>query len=235
MSRRPARRVPRTWSSIALFVAVVGVAATATFVSQPSSPPPSTAAGAADDSTLDVEGVRAMLASVPDHSRTAVPSYDRVKAFGQAWQDVDGNGCSTRNDILARDLIAVVTRPDCTVVSGILDDPYTGRTIAFRYGVDTSAEVQVDHVVPLAYAWKNGAATWDAGRRLAYANDPRVLLAVEGAANQAKGAAGPAGWMPPNTAYSCTYVATFVGILHDYQLTIDPTDRAAITDTLTAC
>jgi hypothetical protein len=185
-------------------------------------------------SAVDAERVARMLSEIPDRDADPELPYDRVADFGPAWADVDGNGCSTRDDILARDLVDVVTRDGCTVLTGTLDDPYTGQRIAFHRGVDTSLLVQVDHVVPLAYAWSHGAAAWTAEKRQMFANDPRVLLAVDGTANQAKGAAGPSTWMPSNAGYTCAYVDQFVTILHDNQLTIDPTDRAANTAILTA-
>jgi len=175
------------------------------------------------------------LAEVPNSSSGQVAGYDRVGDFGPAWQDVDHNGCSTRDDILARDLTSVVRSNGCKVLSGLLADPYTGKTINFRRGVETSAAVQIDHVVPLHYAWNHGAASWTSQQRLDYANSPTVLLAADGPANEAKGDSGPAGWMPANHAYACAYVTRFVSILHSYKLSIDAADRTAITATLSGC
>src|SRR5699024_729480 len=59
--------------------------------------------------------------------------YDREGQFGPAWKDIDGNGCDTRNDILARDLTDItLDKDDCTVLTGTLVDPYTGETIDFQ-------------------------------------------------------------------------------------------------------
>ena len=214
---------------IGLGIAVLLAAVAATITAHPSTP------SAPQPTAITATNTQHLLDQIADHTYQKVDVYNRVVDFGPAWQDVDGNGCNTRDDILARDLVDIVTKNGCTVLSGILHDPYTGQTIDFRRGVDTSTLVQIDHVVPLAYAWAHGAATWTAEQRLAYANDPRLLLAVDGPANQAKGAAGPAGWMPPAPGYACTYVSRFVTILHTYDLTIDAADRAAITRTLTTC
>ena len=46
----------------------------------------------------------ALLDTLPVKGRAGRDNYDR-SAFGQAWLDVDRNGCDTRNDILRRDLV----------------------------------------------------------------------------------------------------------------------------------
>ena len=81
--------------------------------------------------------------------------------------DDDGNGCDVREDILARDLtdVAYVTRNGCKVKSGVLNDPYTGKVIHFTRGQNTSAAVQIDHVVALQNAWQSGAKDWNARKR----------------------------------------------------------------------
>jgi hypothetical protein len=52
--------------------------------------------------------------------------YERIE-FGQAWRDVDRNGCDQRNDVLRRDLRKRHTKPGtngCVLLRGVLDDPY---------------------------------------------------------------------------------------------------------------
>ncbi|ERK69225.1 hypothetical protein N136_04452, partial [Leifsonia aquatica ATCC 14665] len=161
--------------------------------------------------------------------------YDRVADFGEAWLDVDGNGCDTRDDILARDLTGVVRRGSCTVVSGTLDDPYTGTRIAFERGVDTSARVQIDHVVPLMDAWRTGAQALSQEAREHLANDPLNLVAVDGPTNQQKGAGDAATWLPPAKGYRCTYAARQVAVKSAYGLWVVPAERAALERILAAC
>jgi hypothetical protein len=74
------------------------------------------------------------------------------------------------------------------VLSGTLDDPYTGTAIAFQRGRHTSWEVQVDHVVALLDAWQKGAQQLDEATRQNLANDPANLQATEGSINEQKGA-----------------------------------------------
>ena len=157
--------------------------------------------------------------------------YDyRRPMFGDAWTDdsdapLGHNGCDTRDDILNRDLVdktfvSVKRCPDA-VATGILRDPYTSKTIVFQRGAKVGEAVQIDHIVPLSYAWDMGAADWPGAERLRFANDPANLLAVDGPANQDKGDSPPALWMPPNTAFACQYAMQFIAVLRGYSLPVD--------------
>jgi hypothetical protein len=167
-----------------------------------------------------------------------VAGYDRA-AFGQAWADTDHNGCDTRNDVLRRDLTAVVTRPGthgCVVLSGTLHDPYTGRTIVFHRGETSSLAVQIDHRYPLALAWRHGASTWTAEQREQFANDQATnLVAVDGQANEDKSDFGPGEWMPPNAGDACTYATSFVTVATKWRLSIATDDEQSLDRTLTEC
>ena len=170
------------------------------------------------------------------HSES-VPRYSRDE-FGQRWADVDRNGCDTRNDILRRDLRSLqmkTSSPNCVVVGGILDDPYTGRTIDFHKGEDSSDQVQIDHVVALADAWRSGAWQWDAPRRQEFANDPTNLLAVEGNANQDKGASRADQWLPPNGRYRCAYVQRQIVVKTSWGLGATPREKKAMKAVLDHC
>lgn len=181
------------------------------------------------------------LDTIPVKGRAPMTGYDRDR-FGPAWSDDNTmmfghNGCDTRNDVLRRDLAYVETKPDnqCVVVRGLLHDPYTGTDITFLRGGETSARVQIDHVVALADAWQTGAQSWPAGQRQNYANDPDVLIAVQGDANQAKGAADAASWLPPNKAFRCAYVSRQVAIKQKYGLWMTGAERDAVRTVLTGC
>lgn len=142
--------------------------------------------------------------------------YDR-DSFGDAWEDVDRNGCDTRNDILARDLTQIVRTDNCTVASGILADKYTGETINFVRG---KSKIDIDHVIPLSYAFKQGAGDWTAAQREALANDPANLSASSATANRSKSDSGPAEWMPTNSSYRCEYGKKFAAVAVKYDLPI---------------
>ncbi|UOE44708.1 HNH endonuclease family protein [Agromyces larvae] len=165
---------------------------------------------------------------VAEADPAAAATYERER-FGDAWADVDRNGCDTRNDILERDLADAVHRrgSSCVVSRGVLADPYTGTEIRFERG-QRSDRVQIDHIVPLAYAWRHGASEWTDDERRAFANDPANLLAVDGRANQSKRDQGPGEWMPPNEAAACDYVDRFTRVVIGYRLTVDAADARVI-------
>jgi hypothetical protein len=159
--------------------------------------------------------------------------YSRA-AFGPAWADVDRNGCDTRNDVLARDLTQeAFRRGTCVVLSGVLDEPYTGRTV--RFVKARAFEVQIDHVVALSDAWQKGAAQWGPQQRLAFANDPLNLLAVDGRANQAKGDSDTASWLPPYKPSRCAYVSRQVAVKLKYRLSVTRAERDAMARVLWGC
>lgn len=177
------------------------------------------------------------LAALPVKGRAPLTGYDRDQ-FGQSWRDIDRNGCDQRNDVLARDLTEVEFRRgtnDCVVQSGTLADPYTGETIRFRRGQDTSDDVQIDHVVALSNAWQTGAQQLDVGGRELFGNDPLNLLATEGAVNQSKGDGDAATWLPPARGFRCAYVARQVAVKTKYHLWVTAAERDAIARVLGEC
>ena len=178
----------------------------------------------------------ATLDSLTVQDAASGDGYDRESDFGSAWQDADDNGCDTRNDMLQRDLEDFELSPGetCEVASGTLDDPYTGETIAFVRGPNSS-DVQIDHVVALMNAWTTGAADWDRDKRVQIANDPLNLVASDGPANMGKGAKDAADWLPDNQAYRCEYVARQIAVKAKYELWVTPAERDAMEDVLTSC
>lgn len=167
--------------------------------------------------------------------RAARTGYSR-ELFGQAWADVDRNGCGTRNDVLRRDLSGLALRPGtrgCVVESGVLHDPYTGSIISFTKTRATG--VQIDHVVALSNAWQTGAQSWTPAKRLAFANDPLNLLAVDGPTNEAKGDGDAATWLPPVKGYRCAYVARQVAVKAHYGLWTTAAEKDAMRRLLTTC
>ena len=162
--------------------------------------------------------------------------YSR-EAFGQAWMDVDRNGCDTRNDILRRDLAGVVFSEGstCKVTAGHFREPYTGQDVDFRRGSDSSRAVQIDHVVALGDAWQKGAQGLGPKERQSLANDPLNLVAADGAANQQKSAGDAATWLPKNTAIRCHYVARQISVKAAYGLWVTAAEKDAMKRVLVSC
>lgn len=193
--------------------------------------------GPAGGSAYSGKSVTAVLAGLPVKGRAPKTGYARSQ-FGSGWADQDGDGCSTREEILQRDLTKRTTRKSgrcAVVVTGVLADPYTGRSIAFRRGNETSTAVQIDHVVPLLDAWQKGAQKFTPAKRLQLANDPLNLLAVDGPTNESKGAGDAATWLPPSAGYRCAYVARQVEVKATYGLWVTAAEKAAIGRVLATC
>ncbi|KFI48835.1 GmrSD restriction endonuclease domain-containing protein [Bifidobacterium biavatii] len=177
------------------------------------------------------------LAKLPVKGRAPKTGYSRDQ-FGAAWADVDHNGCDTRNDILNRDLTDKTYKAgthDCVVATGTLQDPYTGSTINFVRGQNTSAAVQIDHVVALSDAWQKGAQQLTADQREQLANDPYNLLAVDGPSNQQKSDGDAATWLPANKSYRCAYVARQIGVKSKYALWVTQAEHDAMANVLASC
>lgn len=184
----------------------------------------------------------AKLDTLAIKGRAPKTGYDR-DLFGERWTDdvsveYGRNGCDTRNDILRRDLVDVVSKSGsngCAVLSGVLNDPYTGTVVEFLRGPGTSAEVQIDHVVALSDAWQKGAQQWDELTRRNFGNDPLNLQTTIGWVNQEKGDGDAATWLPPNVSYRCAYVTRIVDIKAAYGLWVTPAEHDAIARVLSGC
>lgn len=178
-----------------------------------------------------------VLSSLPVKGRAPKTGYSRDQ-FGQAWADVDRNGCDTRNDMLKRDLINIeykVKTRDCVVVTGVLIDRYSGETINFVRGNSTSMEVQIDHVVALSNAWQTGAFKLTLAQRTALANDPMNLFAVKGRLNSQKSDGDAATWLPPLKSFRCTYIAQQIAVKAKYSLWVTAPEKEAMVRILAAC
>jgi len=192
--------------------------------------------------TLDPTAAATALVALPVAGKTSLDGYERGCGdgegcvFGPAWADIDHNGCDQRNDVLHRDLTVVQVRAgthDCVVVAGVLDDPYTGQSVPFAK-VDAS-EVPIDHVVPLAAAWVQGAARWPADQRRLFANDLGNLMATTRAENAAKGDSTADEWVPSDPSYGCSYATMVVTVKERYALAVSPPEADALRSLLATC
>jgi len=173
-----------------------------------------------------------LLNTLPIKGRAPKTGYARTQ-FGDGWAVTAG--CDTRNIILHRDLKDPIVGDGCKVLSGTLDDPYTGKTIVFTRGASTSDAVQIDHVVALSNAWQTGAQQLAPDKRVALANDPLELLAVDGPANQQKLDGDAATWLPSNKAFRCQYVARQIAVKAKYSLWVTVAEHDAMLRVLSLC
>ncbi|MDH6227166.1 MULTISPECIES: HNH endonuclease family protein [Streptomyces] len=184
-------------------------------------------ASAALPTPVSATTARSYLAALPVQTEVRT-GYSRD--LFPHWITISG-ACNTRETVLKRDGSGVVTDSSCAATSGSWYSPFDGATWSL------ASDVDIDHLVPLAEAWDSGARNWTTAQRQTFANDltrPQ-LLAVTDNVNQAKGDQDPATWMPPRTAYHCTYVRAWVQVKYYYGLSVDSAEKSALTSRLSSC
>jgi hypothetical protein len=142
-----------------------------------------------------------------------------------------GGGCDTREVVLKRDGTGVTTGTNCKVTGGHWVSPYDEKATADPETLD------IDHMVPLANAWRSGADTWTDEQRSRFANDldhPQ-LFAVTASVNRAKGDQDPSQWRPPNHAFWCRYAQDWILVKFAWKLTVTQNEKVALTDMLVTC
>ncbi|MEU1607654.1 HNH endonuclease family protein [Micromonospora matsumotoense] len=149
------------------------------------------------------------------------------------WIDADGDGCTTRNEVLLAEAAGAPTVTGTCTLTG-------GRWYSYYDNASWTAtgDLDIDHMVPLAEAWDSGARNWTTSRRQAYANDlgdSRPLAAVTDNVNQAKGDQDPASWLPPYAAARCRYVNEWVATKIRWRLTVDSAEKSALTSLAGGC
>ena len=169
------------------------------------------------------------LDALPVKGRAPKTDYARSQ-FGSGWSTT--NGCDSRNIILHRDLDNPVVDEKCNVVSGSLNDSYTGTVIPFTKGV---SDIQIDHVVALSNAWQTGAQQLTRQQRIQLANDPLELIAVQGEANQQKSDGDAATWLPSNKPFRCEYIARQIAVKQKYSLWVTAPEKSAMMGVLSSC
>lgn len=145
------------------------------------------------------------------YSREKFPHWSNAQEYGWVLPSTtpDPASCAARDAALIRDgRGAEQMGRYCAVISGYWVDPYGGRTYT------NPSDIDIDHFVPLANAWRSGASQWTTAKRESFANRPLGLLAVEDNLNASKGDKGPEAWKPPRTAYHCTYATKWINVKH---------------------
>jgi len=141
------------------------------------------------------------------------------------WIDADNDCQDTRAEILLRDTIGPIKfkrNKPCSVSWGRWICPYTGKEIL------KASELDIDHIVPLAHAHRNGGANWPREKKREFANDPLNLVAVEASANRAKGDQGPDQWRPPQHSFWPEYAKRWRAVKSKYGLRSSAAEEAAL-------
>ncbi|MEU3403227.1 HNH endonuclease family protein [Streptomyces sp. NPDC006670] len=171
---------------------------------------------------------RAQLAALKTGKPGTMAGYSRDKFTHWAEQ---GDKCDTREVVLQRDGKDVTRDAECRAVSGSWKSLYDGVT------VNEASKLDIDHMVPLAEAWRSGAAGWDSAKRKAFANDltrPQ-LLAVSAASNRSKGDQSPDLWQPADKSSWCQYGRAWTTVKSHYGLTVTDAERAMLTTMIDTC
>ena len=147
--------------------------------------------------------------------------------------DYLGDDCDVRDRVLITEALrGPSTGNSCPVGPGRWFSAFDGVTVR------DPSELDIDHMVPLAEAWGSGARRWSESLREAFANDlgyAGSLIAVTASSNRSKGDQDPAEWLPPRTAYRCTYVSEWIAVKWRWRLSVDPSERASLRVLANSC
>lgn len=188
--------------------------------------PPEDSASAVTVSASQLPG---LLTSQADQNAN---TYDR--ALFQHWIDADGDGCDTRGEVLVEESVTTVTvSSGCSLSGGQWLSPYD------QVSWTDPADVDIDHVVPLAEAWRSGAWAWTESQRREFANDLEVayaLAAVTDNVNQSKGDSDPAQWIPSYGPAQCQYLIDWALVKYRWSMTVDWAEMSTLASGLSgAC
>ena len=139
--------------------------------------------------------------------------------------------CDTREQVLKRDGTGVTVNSSCQPTAGSWYSVYDATW------VESSSSIDIDHIVPLAEAWKSGANAWTTARRQQFANDLSIaqLIAVSASSNRSKGDSDPASWKPTNTSVHCIYAREWIWVKYTYGLSLQSAEKTALQQMLGTC
>ncbi|KNE82509.1 hypothetical protein ADZ36_10800 [Streptomyces fradiae] len=197
-----------------------------------SSPPQTGEGEAAGEGTLpgvpSAAEARTQLAGLEVAPHRSMSGYSRSKFPHWAEQ---GERCNAREAVLERDGTDVKRDDECRAVSGRWVSAYDDETFT------DASDLDIDHMVPLANAWRSGASAWTQDKRKEFANDlsgPQ-LIAVSASSNRSKGDQGPDEWQPPAKTYWCTYSRAWTAVKAEYGLSVTEAEKGMLTEMLDTC
>lgn len=151
------------------------------------------------------------------------------------WINSDGDCFNTRHQVLRQESLSNVqvdVGTQCMVRAGDWVSIYDGRAVT------DPADLDIDHLVPLAEAWDSGAWAWSDTQRQAFANDlehDNALIAVTKESNRSKGRGDPADWLPPDRSVHCWYAQAWIEVKARWNLDVDQFELRALRSLLDAC
>jgi Protein of unknown function (DUF1524) len=210
--------VPRALPTLllALLLAVAATLLTAPrALAYPPDPPP-------------LSTVQNELAAIPTQAEGSMTGYSRD--LFPHWITQSGT-CDTRETVLKRDGVDVVTSSSCAATSGSWYSVYDGT---WNYA---ASDVDIDHVVALAEAWTSGASSWTTARRQQFANSlgDGQLIAVTDNVNSSKSDKDAAEWQPPRVEYRCMFAKHVVHVKYSWGLSMDSAEKSAVSTMLATC
>jgi len=156
-------------------------------------------------------------------------AYDRT--LFKLWVDADKNGCDTRAEVLiAEAKVKPKKGANCKLTGGKWVSSYDGISYT------STSKLDIDHLVPLAEAWRSGAWAWTEEQRMEFANnlsDEQALNAVTASVNRSKGDKDISAWLPKKNV--CTYLAGWVTVKARFGLTVDVREAAVISKYYNTC
>ena len=186
-----------------------------------------TPAATRSSSKQDSKTATARLAKLTVARPGSMSGYSREKF--PHWRST-GENCDVRDSVLKRDGKNVKTS-GCNVVAGTWTSVYDGKVL------DSPTKVDIDHMVPLANAWRSGASAWTTAKREDFANDldDPQLVAVSQTSNRAKGDQDPSTWKPSERSNWCEYSEDWIAVKTRWKLTVTTVEKAALADMLETC
>lgn len=218
----------------ALAAAGLALTAAAPATAQPARTAQSTAHQAPVVSTREMPAPPDAQTAIAELGELTVAEPHSMDGYSRSkfphWITQSGT-CDTRETVLMRDGADVETDAQCRAVSGSWHSEYDGKDFS------KAGQLDIDHMVPLAAAWRAGADEWTTPERQAFANDltHSQLIAVSAASNRSKADKDPSTWRPPLQSYWCTYAEAWTDTKHVYHLNITQPEHDALAEMLATC
>ena len=216
------------WTAVLLAATLTLSACDGVTIASGAAPGPTTTVTGTDSGTGAGSGnAKSQLDKLVVAKAGSMKGYSREKF--PHWRTT-GDNCDVRDSVLKRDGTKVKLS-GCNVVAGTWKSVYDGKTLT------SPTQVDIDHLVPLANAWRSGAAAWTTAQREDFANDldDPQLVAVSASSNRSKGDQDPSTWKPTDPSSWCVYAEDWIAVKTHWKLTVTTAEKPALADMLEKC